>query len=81
MAEALVAVLGASRAERGLLGDWLRRRALTLFTAQRMFDDYDDVYHTLFDAATGGTRSGVDAPESSLGHSPASDRAMAHAVS
>ena len=47
MAEALLAVLGASSVERNHLGQWLRSRALTLFTAQRMFDDYDDVYTRL----------------------------------
>jgi len=82
MADALIAVLGASPAERGLLGDWARRRALTLFTAQRMFDDYDDVYNRLFESATSGiSGNGADAPNSAPDPSPASDRAMAHAVS
>ena len=52
MAEALLAVLGASAVERSHLGQWLRNRALTLFTAQRMFDDYDDVYTGLCRRAT-----------------------------
>jgi len=82
MADALIAVLGASSAERGLLGDWSRRRALTLFTAQRMFDDYDDVYNRLFESTTSGISDrGADAPNSAPDPSPASDRAMAHAVS
>ncbi len=54
MAEALLAVLGASAVERGHLGAWLRNRALTLFTAQRMFDDYDDVY-TAFEQSDSAT--------------------------
>ena len=47
MADALLAVLSASADERAELGQWLRERARTLFAAQRMFDDYDDVYTTL----------------------------------
>ncbi|HTZ09284.1 MAG TPA: GT4 family glycosyltransferase PelF [Acidimicrobiales bacterium] len=47
MADALLAVLSAPAEERAELGAWLRRRARTLFAAQRMFDDYDDVYRTL----------------------------------
>ncbi len=80
MADALIAVLGASSTERGLLGDWLRRRALTLFTAQRMFDDYDDVYRRLFEPGSSEkARSAATAPESPA-TAPASARAMAHAV-
>jgi glycosyltransferase involved in cell wall biosynthesis len=80
MANALIAVLGASSTERGLLGQWLRNRALTLFTAQRMFDDYEDVYRGLFKTAS-GVRPAVTLPISVTDASPISDRAMARAVS
>jgi polysaccharide biosynthesis protein PelF len=47
MTDALVAVLRAPAAERVALGTRLRDRALSLFTAGRMFDEYDDVYRRL----------------------------------
>ncbi len=82
MAEALIAVLGASSLERRHLGDWLRKRALNLFTAQRMFDAYDDVYNGLCEQVNSGEpRSGTTASESVLVASSGSDRALAHAVS
>ncbi len=83
MAEALLAVLGASSIERGHLGEWLRNRALTLFTAQRMFDDYDDVYRGLFEQVpTPQRRTSASRRHGSTADvSPVSDRAMAHAVS
>ena len=82
MAEALLAVLGASSAERRHLGDWLRNRALTLFTAQRMFDDYDDVYSKLFETVPStATHDGVTTSGPAADVSGVSDRAMAHAVS
>jgi hypothetical protein len=82
MAEALIAVLGASSAERGHLGTWLRNRALTLFTAQRMFDDYDDVYTgILARSRSAGPGAGDATPDLAPPGTTASDRAMAHAVS
>jgi polysaccharide biosynthesis protein PelF len=82
MAEALIAVLGASSVERGHLGEWLRNRALTLFTAQRMFDDYDDVYRGLFEQVpSAAPGSSITASGSAADLSPVSDRVMAHAVS
>jgi len=81
MAEALIAVLGASATERGHLGQWLRTRALDLFTAQRMFDDYDDVYQGVFNHRS-AVEPGPDAVASkSADVAAVSDRAMAHAVS
>ncbi|HXQ61912.1 MAG TPA: GT4 family glycosyltransferase PelF [Acidimicrobiales bacterium] len=47
MAGALVAVLGASPDERHRLGSDLRERALTYFTARRLLDGYDAIYHEL----------------------------------
>jgi len=44
LAAALVAVLVATPRQRQDLGGWLRNRALRLFTADRMFAEYDDVY-------------------------------------
>ncbi|HVA03172.1 MAG TPA: GT4 family glycosyltransferase PelF [Acidimicrobiales bacterium] len=81
MAEALLAVLGASAVERGHLGEWLRSRALTLFTAQRMFDDYDDVYTSFEQARSATPEIGVAATTALADVSPVSDRAMAHSVS
>jgi glycosyltransferase involved in cell wall biosynthesis len=80
MATALIAVLGASSTERGLLGQWLRNRALTLFTAQRMFDDYADVYRGLVETAS-GVRPAVTLPISVDDASPITERAMVRAVS
>ena len=77
MAGALVAVLSASAAERASLGASLRDRALTMFTARRMFDDYDDVYQTLAPAAPGSfARS-----DTSARHDAAPGVALAEAVS
>jgi len=81
MADALVAVLGASSAERAHLGTWLRNRAMTLFTAQRLFDDYDDVYHGLFDQASARTASAGPASAPIGDGAPVADRALVHAVS
>jgi len=82
MAHALIAVLGASAAERSHLGQWLRKRALTLFTARRMFDDYDDVYSGLFDrTVVRATQTSGAGSESNPDGALVSDRAMAHAVS
>ncbi len=82
MAEALIAVLSASSVERGHLGGWLRNRALTLFTAQRMFDDYADVYRRLLDPASSAAPGSADATDASAtALSSVSDRAMAHAAS
>jgi len=53
MAEALVAVLTASRAERVDIGAWLRKRALSLFGATRMFDEYDEIYRRVTGATPG----------------------------
>ncbi len=82
MAEALLAVLGASSTERGLLGAWLRNRALTLFTAQRMFDDYDEVYTEVFERTGSASPESFGAPADSTGDASSdSDRALANAAS
>jgi glycosyltransferase involved in cell wall biosynthesis len=82
MADALIAVLSASATERGLLGRWLRNRALTLFTAQRMFADYDEVYGELFVKARPGLqRLGPAPPQPATDESRTADRAVVHAVS
>jgi glycosyltransferase involved in cell wall biosynthesis len=82
MADALIAVLTASTTERRLLGGWLRNRALTLFTAQRMFDDYDDVYRELFVKVRPGLqRLGPAPPRPATAESTVADRAVVHAVS
>jgi hypothetical protein len=74
--------LSASATERGHLGGWLRHRALTLFTAERMFDDYDDVYRELFVKVRPGLqRLGPAPPRPVAVASPVADRAMVHAVS
>jgi len=86
MAGALVAVLSASAAERASLGASLRDRALTMFTARRMFDDYDDVYRTL---APGASRAlderaaprALDERGASEGDGAGRAGAMAEAVS
>jgi glycosyltransferase involved in cell wall biosynthesis len=81
MAGALLAVLGASPVERAHLGDWMRNRALTLFTAKRMFDDYDDVYHKLFEPVPSTLSPDHVGRSAAAGGPPVSDRAMAHAAS
>jgi glycosyltransferase involved in cell wall biosynthesis len=81
MAEALLAVLGASPAERGHLGTWLRQRALSLFTAQRMFDAYDDVYTSFLGQTTTEARIDAATPDPTTGQPAVSDRALAHVAS
>jgi glycosyltransferase involved in cell wall biosynthesis len=82
MAEALLAVLGASSVERHHLGESLRSRALELFTARRMFDDYDDVYTSLFEQrSSAAPQTEAMAPTGAAVGSPGADRAMAHAAS
>jgi glycosyltransferase involved in cell wall biosynthesis len=81
MAEALLAVLSASSVERGHLGAWLRNRALTLFTAQRMFDDYDEVYTELFESSTSVQPSPGAASDSTADVASVSDEALVHVAS
>jgi polysaccharide biosynthesis protein PelF len=74
MADALVAVLAASSAERAALGTVLRTRALELFTASRMLDEYDAVYHEVAGSAaiTSLTAASDDAPTAAAAASSAS---------
>jgi glycosyltransferase involved in cell wall biosynthesis len=82
MADALIAVLGASSAQRALLGSWLRNRALALFSAQQMYDNYDNVYRGLLGkASTDSSWPDVAMSGSEVDALSAPGVAMAHAVS
>ena len=50
-----------------------------MFTARRMFDDYDDVYRRILAPESSGAVAGLRAPASPPAAGVA--RAMAHAVS
>jgi len=76
MADALLAVLGASPKERADIGSWLRQRAMKLFNATRMLDDFDAVYRGLSPTgAAGASRAQGAVPDAR------SDVAVSHLVS